>query len=327
MSEIDDQAGTSHLYSEHPRTGETGTPNQTSSDPVVGYCQNCGRGLNATTARVVGQATYCEPCLAAKLGGAPAWTATTAGASAGQSSGSVDANARASGWAAGPVSKLLQSDAPQCRIRILPRCSVSFPALAPCTRQRQYPKGIVHLVVFVVLVSLTERMGCSASSSPAGNFTWLSTPSTPPGRDETGCRCRTRSVSTTLESGLALAGPGRAASMRRDFQGMDPRHRTRRLPARKGFPILRRLRQPGAPPMDSRARTIPRNRHPSGLRRNNMHRTCARRPTSRPAAMRSPACRRARRQPRRTPRFLPWTPDCLRFPLRRRTAFPQARCG
>ena len=37
----------------------------------VAFCQNCGKPLCQECTRTVGSAVYCEPCLAAKLAGAP----------------------------------------------------------------------------------------------------------------------------------------------------------------------------------------------------------------------------------------------------------------
>ena len=35
------------------------------------FCQNCGKALCQECARTVGTAVFCEPCLAARIAGAP----------------------------------------------------------------------------------------------------------------------------------------------------------------------------------------------------------------------------------------------------------------
>ena len=128
----------------------------------IAYCQNCGKPLCQECMRSVGTAVYCEPCLAAKLAGAP-----TSGPGSYSYSDPVS-GVYASGTPAGgtytyqdPVSGAYATGA-------VPPGGGPNPMLAGllgfipgvgAMYNEQYAKGIVHLIVFAVLVSLSDYVG------------------------------------------------------------------------------------------------------------------------------------------------------------------------
>ena len=108
------------------------------------FCQNCGKPLCQECTRVVGTAVFCEPCLAAKLAGtgAPTGAATDT-----------------SGFASGPD---------VYGVRYNPTPGEPNPGLAAllglipgvgAMYNGQYAKGVVHLIVFAILVSLANENG------------------------------------------------------------------------------------------------------------------------------------------------------------------------
>ncbi|MCL2660347.1 MAG: hypothetical protein FWD64_07515 [Acidobacteriaceae bacterium] len=88
------------------------------------FCQNCGKPVCTECARSVGTSTYCESCLAARLAG----TAPYPGASAGGQS---------------PVLAAI--------LGFIPGVGAMY--------NGQFVKGIVHIAVFAVLVSLSDYFG------------------------------------------------------------------------------------------------------------------------------------------------------------------------
>src|SRR5580693_1659795 len=108
------------------------------------FCQNCGKPLCQECTRVVGSAVYCEPCLAAKLAGAPT------GAQPGgypYGSGSAQVNSVIDGVIPPPV-----AGAPSPGLATL----LGFIPGVGAMYNGQYAKGIVHLIVFAILVSLAS---------------------------------------------------------------------------------------------------------------------------------------------------------------------------
>ncbi len=92
------------------------------------FCQNCGKPLCTECVRTIGNSIFCEPCYTLRAAGA----ATTAGPSV-----------YAAGCASSPgVAALLG---------LIPGVGAMY--------NGQYAKGIVHLVVFAVLVSLADQSG------------------------------------------------------------------------------------------------------------------------------------------------------------------------
>jgi hypothetical protein len=109
------------------------------------FCQNCGKPLCPECTRVVGSSVFCETCLAARLAGtgAPAGAPTDT----------------ASGFAAGPD---------VYGVRYTPTPGEPNPGLAAllgfipgvgAMYNGQYAKGVVHLIVFAILVSLANENG------------------------------------------------------------------------------------------------------------------------------------------------------------------------
>jgi hypothetical protein len=109
------------------------------------FCQNCGKPLCQECTRVVGSSVFCETCLAARLAGT--------GAPVG---GPTDTT---SGFAAGPD---------VYGVRYTPTPGEPNPGLAAllgfipgvgAMYNGQYAKGVVHLIVFAILVSLANENG------------------------------------------------------------------------------------------------------------------------------------------------------------------------
>jgi len=111
---------------------------------VVAYCQNCGKALCAQCVRSVSGVIYCEQCLAAKLGigggytvpGAPA-SRTTAGGVNYAVSGVIPPSGPNPGVAMG--------------LGFIPGVGAMY--------NGQYVKALVHVLVFVVLIGITENHG------------------------------------------------------------------------------------------------------------------------------------------------------------------------
>ncbi|WP_263408179.1 B-box zinc finger protein [Terriglobus tenax] len=106
----------------------------------VAFCQNCGKPLCQECTRTVGTAVFCEPCLAAKI------------------SGAVPPPSASTGWQ--PVSGAAYGTVP-------PPASGPNPSLAGllglipgvgAMYNGQFAKGIVHLAIFAVLVSLSDHV-------------------------------------------------------------------------------------------------------------------------------------------------------------------------
>jgi hypothetical protein len=98
------------------------------------FCQNCGKPLCTECIRNVGSSTYCEPCLMARVAGAPP-----------------------AGYAHGPASYAtmpppIVPGEPNPGIAAL----LGFIPGVGAMYNGQYAKGIVHLVVFALLVSLAS---------------------------------------------------------------------------------------------------------------------------------------------------------------------------
>lgn len=130
----------------------------------VAFCQNCGKPLCQECTRVVGSAVFCEPCLAAKLAGAsappagaysysdPATGVNTSGTAAGGTYTYVDP---ASVYAAGVIPPAPRPGAPNPMLAGL----LGFIPGVGAMYNEQYAKGIVHLIVFAILVSLADNHG------------------------------------------------------------------------------------------------------------------------------------------------------------------------
>ncbi len=115
----------------------TTNPGEGSSDAVVAFCQQCGRPLTATTRRQVGAGTFCEPCAAVQQAQAPGWNPVNAGSSP-YAPGSA------------PVAAAEPNPALAGFLGLIPGVGAMY--------NGQYAKGVIHLIVFVVLVSLADNL-------------------------------------------------------------------------------------------------------------------------------------------------------------------------
>ncbi len=111
------------------------------TQPPAAFCQHCGKPLTPETIRRVGTAVFCEPCLAARLGHAP-------GPTAGYAPGYSPVNA-------GPfAASNLNSGGPNpglaALLGLIPGVGAFY--------NEQYAKGVVHVIVFMVLVSLSDNV-------------------------------------------------------------------------------------------------------------------------------------------------------------------------
>jgi hypothetical protein len=123
----------------------SGNPSQTEpndSTPPAAFCQNCGKPLDKESARVVGASVFCEPCLSARVHGNPG------GVPSGAQGYSPWTNPV---WPTGGIG----SATPNPRLATL----LGFIPGVGAMYNEQYAKGIVHLIVFAVLVSLVDANG------------------------------------------------------------------------------------------------------------------------------------------------------------------------
>jgi TM2 domain-containing membrane protein YozV len=101
--------------------------------PAVNYCQNCGKALCPECTRSISGMVFCEPCLAARLGVPP---------QAGAGAAAVPAYP-AVGRAPSPVLAAI--------LGLIPGVGAMY--------NGQFLKGIVHVIVFIALVSVTDHFG------------------------------------------------------------------------------------------------------------------------------------------------------------------------
>ncbi len=114
--------------------------------PVAAYCQNCGKALCAQCVRSVSGVIYCEQCLAAKLGiGGPGFGVPASGAYAGTTPG-------AAAYAVpGVVASRGPNPATAAALGFIPGVGAMY--------NGQFVKGLVHVLVFVVLVGISGNHG------------------------------------------------------------------------------------------------------------------------------------------------------------------------
>ncbi len=118
----------------NPTTHNPQVPSPEDTKPVA-FCQQCGRPLSRETVRVVGPAVYCEPCLAARLNGR----------SAGPAYQPVNPGNPSFAWTS-------PSGRPNPNLAALLGLIPGVGAMY----NEQYAKGIAHLFIFAVLVSLSH---------------------------------------------------------------------------------------------------------------------------------------------------------------------------
>ena len=107
------------------------------------FCQHCGKPLCDECVRKVGTSTYCEPCLAARVHG-PAQPA-------GYPYAGYPAPGRPVGAPIPPPTPGEPSPGLAALLGLIPGVGAMY--------NEQYGKGIVHLIVFAVLVSLSHDVG------------------------------------------------------------------------------------------------------------------------------------------------------------------------
>ncbi len=113
------------------------------------FCQNCGKPLCPECTRTVGTAVFCEPCLVAKLSsaGAPPSSGTYPGTGTG-------GNYTGQYPPPGPIPPPIPGEPNPglaALLGLIPGVGAVY--------NGQYAKGVVHLIVFVILVSLSNENG------------------------------------------------------------------------------------------------------------------------------------------------------------------------
>jgi TM2 domain-containing membrane protein YozV len=103
----------------------------------VGFCQDCGKPLTQATVRAVGTGIFCEPCLTARVG------ATTPPSS----------YATVPPYTAVPPQAAVTSEPSPVLATIL-----GFIPGVGAMYNGQFAKGIVHLLIFAILVSLSDNV-------------------------------------------------------------------------------------------------------------------------------------------------------------------------
>lgn len=132
----------------------------------IAFCQNCGKALCQECARVIGTAVFCEPCLEARLAGTQPPPAAGAGYASGNvggvnfttsaTGGSYAYTDPATGYTVnGSIPPPSAAGAPNPGLAAL----LGFIPGVGAMYNGQYAKGIVHLIVFAVLVSLADEHG------------------------------------------------------------------------------------------------------------------------------------------------------------------------
>jgi hypothetical protein len=106
---------------------------------TVAFCQNCGKPLDQQGVRAVGTAVYCEPCLEARLTGKPLGSVPNVGPNGSTWTTTIPLNFSA-GSAPNPNLAAL--------LGLIPGVGAMY--------NEQYAKGIVHLIIFALLVSLSH---------------------------------------------------------------------------------------------------------------------------------------------------------------------------
>lgn len=116
------------------------------SVPVAAYCQNCGKALCTQCVRSVSGVIYCEECLAARLGiGGTGFGASAGGSYAGTAPGA------ASYAVPGVVASRGPNPATAAALGFIPGVGAMY--------NGQFVKGLVHVLVFVILVGISGNHG------------------------------------------------------------------------------------------------------------------------------------------------------------------------
>jgi hypothetical protein len=111
----------------------------------IAFCQNCGKPLCQECTRTVGTAVFCEPCLAAKLAGAGTPPPDPS------APGSYTYPNAAYTSTIPPLGHGEPNPALAALLGIIPGVGAMY--------NGQYAKGIVHLIVFAILITLADEHG------------------------------------------------------------------------------------------------------------------------------------------------------------------------
>jgi TM2 domain-containing membrane protein YozV len=119
-------------------TAEKSSEGGPQADPQrVGFCQDCGKPLTQETLRTVGAGVFCDPCLTARVGA----SATSAGYTTVPPYSSVPPR---------PVSTSEPSPAVAALLGFIPGVGAMY--------NGQFAKGLAHLAIFAVLISLSDNV-------------------------------------------------------------------------------------------------------------------------------------------------------------------------
>jgi TM2 domain-containing membrane protein YozV len=124
----DDTTRSDGWGSTDPSSNNAQTETQGGTQPEgdrVGFCQDCGKPLTQTTMRAVGAGVFCEPCLTARVG------------------------VPTPGYAAIPPTS---TDEPSPALAAI----LGFIPGVGAMYNGQFAKGVVHLAIFAILVSLSS---------------------------------------------------------------------------------------------------------------------------------------------------------------------------
>jgi hypothetical protein len=113
------------------------------TQPPAAFCQQCGKPLTQETVRRVGTAVFCEPCLAARLGAPGAVPPGYRHVNAGPQRTST-------GWTTSELNAPGPNPGLAALLGLIPGVGAFY--------NEQYAKGVVHLIVFMVLVSLSDNV-------------------------------------------------------------------------------------------------------------------------------------------------------------------------
>jgi hypothetical protein len=117
----------------------------------VAFCQNCGKPLCQECMRTVGSAVFCEPCLAAKLAGVGTAPNMPPGGGYPYTSATDSVNYAVDGVIPPPHLPGAPSPGLATLLGFIPGVGAMY--------NGQYAKGVVHLIVFAILVSLANENG------------------------------------------------------------------------------------------------------------------------------------------------------------------------
>lgn len=118
-------------------------PTPGAANAIVSFCQQCGRALTTGSQRRVGAGIFCEPCAGVRIAATGGWQPVNADGSPGAYTSYPTLTPQAS--KSGEPNPILAGF-----LGLVPGVGAMY--------NGQYPKGAIHLVVFVVLVSLADNV-------------------------------------------------------------------------------------------------------------------------------------------------------------------------